>query len=184
VRWHHPARARGRIYRPIMQAPAGFHSTPAAGATGERFRLVRVRLGFKRPALMRCAEASLSGRAPSTSVAMPSVTSHRANASMAMAMEPEVQSTKENRDSCDRAELSTCGPLDERNKQEPDGQEAQCEEEQRRKLRNAHFDSWPMSPARRSRPSNQTVEVIFEPALSAFARGLSADPIRIPRASK
>jgi hypothetical protein len=36
----------------------------------------------------------------------------------------------------------------------------------------------------RSRPSNQTVEVIFEPALSAFALGLSADPIHIPRASK
>jgi hypothetical protein len=38
--------------------------------------------------------------------------------------------------------------------------------------------------ASRSRPSNQTVEVTFEPALAASARGLSADPIRIPRASK
>src|SRR5439155_12867633 len=54
--------------------------------------------------------------------------------------EPEVQSTKENRNSCDRAELLTCGPLDERNKQQRDGQEAQGEEEERRKLRNAHFD--------------------------------------------
>jgi hypothetical protein len=44
--------------------------------------------------------------------------------------------------------------------------------------------SWAMSAASRSKPSNQTVEVIFEPALSAFAAGVSADPIRIRRAPK
>ena len=54
--------------------------------------------------------------------------------------QPEVQSTKENRNSRDRAELSARGPFDERNKQQRDGQEAQCEEEERRKLRYAHFD--------------------------------------------
>src|SRR4029434_8280492 len=54
--------------------------------------------------------------------------------------EPEVQSTKKNRNSCDRAELSTRGPSDERNEQQRDGQEAQCEEEERRKLRYAHLD--------------------------------------------
>src|SRR3981189_871571 len=54
--------------------------------------------------------------------------------------ESEVQSTKENRNSCDRAELLTCGLLDQRNEQQRDGQEAQCEEEERRKLHNAHFD--------------------------------------------
>jgi hypothetical protein len=37
---------------------------------------------------------------------------------------------------------------------------------------------------RNKRRHDQTVEVIFEPALSAFAPGLSADPIRIPRVSK
>src|SRR5262249_53558980 len=42
--------------------------------------------------------------------------------------------------SCDWAELLTRGPFDERNKQQRDGQEAQCEEEERRKLRDAHFD--------------------------------------------
>jgi hypothetical protein len=41
-----------------------------------------------------------------------------------------------------------------------------------------------MSVGQMVKASNQTVEVIFEPALSAFAPGLSADPIRIPRACK
>src|SRR5205814_6825472 len=54
--------------------------------------------------------------------------------------EPEVQSTKEKRNSCDRAELLTLGPLDERNKQQRDGHEPEGEEEERRKLRNAHLD--------------------------------------------
>ncbi|MFK4518929.1 hypothetical protein ABIF20_006294 [Bradyrhizobium japonicum] len=54
--------------------------------------------------------------------------------------QPEVQTAQENRNGCDRAELCARGLLDERNEQQRDGQEAQREEEQRRKLRNTHLD--------------------------------------------
>src|SRR5262249_29234220 len=54
--------------------------------------------------------------------------------------QPEVQATEENRNGCDRPELSTRGPLDEGNEQQGDREEAQSEEEKRRKLRNAHLD--------------------------------------------
>src|ERR1700684_3754897 len=60
--------------------------------------------------------------------------------------QPEVQSAQENRNSCDGAELLPRGLFDEWDKQQRDGEEAQCEEEEGRKLGHAHLDGHELIP--------------------------------------